>query len=75
MSHGTRVIHDGSHGPQCFACKLPTLNFGKVNTPASAVKDGDRWKADPVKERIEEIHGIEIDTDAMNKRRVDQLGS
>jgi len=72
---GSRVEHYGQHGPDCFGCKLKSLSFGRVeggNRGAATQPNSDkRWENDPVKERIEEIHGIKIDTDQMNRRRVD----
>lgn len=73
---GTRVEHYGQHSEECFACKLKSLSFGRVEGgnkgPAMHSPNSDkRWESDPVKERIEEIHGIKIDTDQMNRRRVD----
>ena len=66
------VEHFGQHGPDCYACKLKSLNFGKVHGPATHSPNSDkRWETDPVKERIEELHGIKIDTDQMNRNRVD----
>jgi hypothetical protein len=72
---GVRIEHYGQHGPECFGCKLKSLSFGRVEGgnrgPATLPNDDRRWEKDPVKERIEEIHGITIDTDQMNRRRVD----
>ena len=70
---GTQAIHDGSH-VECFACKLKSLNFGAFSHP-SAVTNGERWANDPVVQRIEELHKVTIDTDAMNKRLVDTTGA
>ena len=72
MTYGTRVEHYGQHGPDCFACKLSTVNFGSMR-PALHSPKADRWDTDPVKQRIEELNGITIDTDALNRRRVDTI--
>ena len=66
MSHGVRIEHHGQHGPACFACKLKSITFGSMK-PAE-MNGKDRWETDPVKQRIEELNGVTIDTDAMNKR-------
>ena len=75
VASGTRIEHYGQHDEECFPCKLKTLSFGRVEGgakgPATQPNDDRRWENDPVKERIEEIHGIKIDTDQMNRRRVD----
>lgn len=74
-AHGTRIEHYGQHGESCFGCKLKSLSFGRVEGGARGAatqpNSDKRWENDPVKERIEEIHGIKIDTDQMNRRRVD----
>lgn len=69
MSNGVRMAHYGQHPETCFACKLKSLNFGAMQPALHNAKD--RWANDPVKNRMEELHGITIDTDAMNKRSVD----
>ena len=71
MSYGVRMTHYGQHGPECFACKLKSLTFGTAITSPVLHNAKDRWAKDPVKDRIEELHGVTIDTDAMNKRAVD----
>ena len=63
---GTRIEHYGQHGPECFACKLKTIRFGALKPPTTSKKD--RWGSDPVAQRIQELRGKEIDTDALNKR-------
>jgi hypothetical protein len=69
---GAREQHYGQHDPEiCFACKLKTIQFGSMQPATHNPKSDKRWETDPVKERIEEIHGIKIDTDLMNRRRVD----
>lgn len=75
VASGTRIEHYGQHPEECFACKLKTLNWGRVEGaargPATQPNSDKRWENDPVKERIEELHGITIDTDQLNRRRVD----
>ena len=66
MSHGVRIEHYGQHGPSCFACKLKSLSFGSMQ-PAQ-MNGKDRWTNDPVKQRIEELNNIKIDTDVLDKR-------
>ena len=66
MATGTRVEHYGQHGPECFACKIKSLSFGAMRPAATSKRD--RWGSDPVAQRIQELHGTTIDTDAMNKR-------
>jgi hypothetical protein len=73
---GVRVEHYGQHDPKCFACKLKTLSFGRVEGgnkgPATHNPNSDkRWENDPVKQRMEELQGTQIDTDELNRRRVD----
>ena len=73
---GVREQHYGQHDDTCFACKIKSLTFGRVEGanrgPATHNPKSDkRWENDPVKDRIEELHGIKIDTDEMNRRRVD----
>lgn len=71
---GSRVEHYGQHDESCFGCKLKSLSFGKVHGAArhDSVKNPDlRWETDPVKQRIEELTGVTIDTDHLNKRRRD----
>lgn len=73
---GAREQHYGQHDPdKCFACKIKTLTFGRVEGgakgPALQPSGDKRWENDPVKQRIEELQGITIDTDEMNRRRVD----
>lgn len=63
---GARVEHYGQHGPKCFPCKLKTINFGAMQ-PAQ-MNGKDRWTNDPVKQRIEELHNITIDTDHLDQR-------
>lgn len=66
MTHGVRTEHYGQHGPTCFGCKLKSISFGSLK-PAE-MNGKNRWENDPVKQRIEELNGVSIDTDAMNKR-------
>jgi hypothetical protein len=66
VAAGSRVEHWGQHGPECFACKLKTIRFGAMQPPTTSKKD--RWGSDPVAQRIQELNGISIDTDEMNKR-------
>lgn len=62
--------HYGQHpADECFACKLKTLSF-KGMQPAQ-MNGKDRWTNDPVKQRIEEIHGVSIDTDHLDRRAHD----
>ena len=69
--HGA-TTHYGQHDPEkCFACKLKTLSFGSMQP--TQMNGKDRWTNDPVKQRIEELHKISIDTDALDKRRVDNI--
>ena len=63
---GSRIEHYGQHGPGCFACKLKTIRFGAFAPPS--VSPQDRWSHDPVVKRIEELNGITIDTDHLNRR-------
>lgn len=71
MSHGVRMAHYGQHPETCFACKLKSLNFGAMQ-PA-AMNGKDRWTNDPVKQRIEELQGVTIDTDQLDRRKHDAL--
>ena len=72
---GSRIEHYGQHPDTCFGCKLKSLSFGRVEGgakgPALQPSGDKRWENDPVKQRIEELQGITIDTDEMNRRRVD----
>lgn len=66
--HGA-TTHYGQHDASCFACKLKTLRFGSMQ-PAQ-MNGRDRWTNDPVKQRIEELNGVKIDTDQLDKRARD----
>lgn len=67
--HGA-TTHYGQHD-ECFACKLKTLQFGGAITAPAEMNGKDRWTNDPVKQRIEEVHNVKIDTDALDRRKRD----
>jgi len=69
--HGA-TTHYGQHDPaECFGCKLKTLQFGTAITGPALMNGRDRWTNDPVKQRIEEIHKVSIDTDHFDRRAHD----
>jgi hypothetical protein len=55
-AYGARIEHWGQHGPDCFACKLRTIQFGRHITLAPTHQHkGDPWAGNPVLERIHEL--------------------
>jgi len=50
---------------------LKTLQFGTAITSPALMNGRDRWTNDPVKQRIEEIHKVSIDTDNFDRRAHD----
>lgn len=59
--------HDASRcPPDCFTCKVRSLAY-TTGQPAKC-NGKDRWGNDPVKQRIEELSGDRIDTDALERK-------
>jgi hypothetical protein len=55
-SSGSRIEHYGQHGPECFGCKLRTIQFGThITLPPTHQHKGDPWDGNPVMERIHEL--------------------
>lgn len=57
--------HDGTHGDNCFGCKVKTLQFDDGNLK-SHVHNGSHWDNNPVVERAMELQaqGLKVTTNA-----------
>lgn len=58
--------HMGQHGDDCWGCKLQSLSFVRSG-PKPHMKNGSHWDGNPVVDRITELSGKTVDTDAIER--------